>query len=343
MGRILKALHKHAKEKQQGDPHRNLILTDWQLLCQYDPNAQKPIGLDNDDHNANPNFRRLFEKHLVLPDGKITQRGLTERENFTNDKKGLFEKSDVRSDKPNGLVNYDLNPSKAPNKNQSSQYRNSLPTPDANLTRHFFSQDMRNILPKIIDLRLIRIIFNTKFLLQPQKYIKLKSAEKIEYERKRYYIICLETEIIISVLLNRSGNFIKFTHKNSSLTSSPSNRIPESHIVNSQKMVEIQSIFFNCIVGSLDHGQFAKLFYNVFQLQLKNIVNCHKGDFIIIRDQICYQTFLNAVISFSLIIDDDGNYIEMCSDKNEMIPDGYLIELLKLQDPICKIDLRRYS
>ena len=343
MGRILKALHKHAKESPQGDSHHNKSLTDWQLLCQWDPDTQKPKDLDKDALNADPNAMRLVENHLILPDGKLTQRGLSECQNNVNNKSVLVKKNDVRSQKPSSLYTHVPNPDKAPNKNQSNQYKNTLQTPDVNLTREFLAAGMRKILPKIINLRLISSIFYTKFLFYPQKYIKLKSAEKIEYGGKKYYIIYLETEIIVSIFFDRSGNFIMLTHKNNSFTSSPSNKIQEPYIVNFDKMLEIKSIFFNRLSGSLEKGLLDKLFYNVFQLQLKNIVKCRKGDFTIIGDQISYQTFLDALISFSLIIDDDGNYIEMCSDKNEMIPDRYLVELLKFQDSACKIDIGRYS
>lgn len=343
MGKILNALHRHAKESHRGDPNHNLKLTDWQLLCQYDPNTQKLKDLDEDSLNSNPNAERLVENHLILPDGKLTKRGLLECENYVNDKKVLSVKHDPRIQQPSGLDIYVSDPGKAPNKNQSHQYRNAPRTRDENLTREFLPEDMRNILPKIIDLRFISSIFYTKFLFHPQKYIKLKSAEKIEHGRNRYYIIYLETEIIVSVLLDRLGNFMMFAHKNSFSTSSPSHKISEPHIVDSHTMLEIKSFFFNRLSGSLVYGPLANLFRNVFQLQLNHILNCNKGDFIIVRDQIFYQTFLNAVISFSLIIDDDGNYIEMCSDKNKIIPEGYVMELLKLHDPVCKIDLKRNS
>ena len=341
MGRILKALRKHAKESQRDNPQRNFILTDLQLLFQYDPNTPKSEVLDNLANNADPKVRPVIGNNLICPDGKLTQAGPSGVESFVSNKDMISGKRHVRNHEPSAFDNYGPYPNKVPIKNQHNQYRNPLRKPDVNLTREFLPQEMRNTLPKIIDLRLIRTIFNTKFFLRPQRYIKLKSAEKIEYREKRYYIIYLETEIIVSTLLDRSGNFIIFTYKNSLLPSSPSNEIRQPHIVKHNKMLEIQSVFFNRLVGSLDQGPLAKLFYNVFQLQLKYIVNCRKGDFIIFLDQVFYQIFFNAVISFSLIIDDDGNYIEMCSDQNKMISESYLIELLNLQDPICKIDLKR--
>lgn len=343
MGRILKALHKHAKENQQGDSHHNLNLTDWQLLCQWDPDTQKPKDLDKDALNAYPNATRLIENHLILPDGKLTQRGLSECENYYQTKMAPAEKNDVHIHRPSSLKTYVLDPDNASNTNQFNPYQNALQTPDVNLTREFLPAEMGNTLLKIIDLRLIQRIFYTKFLFRPQKYINLKSVEKIEYGRKRYYIIYLETEIMVSILFDRSGNFVMLTHKKSLTTSSPPKKTQESYIVDSETLLKIKFIFFYRLSGSLNHGSLAKLFRDVVQLQLEDIVTCNSGDFIIVRDQVFYQTILNAMISFSLIIDDDGNYIEACSGENNIIPYGYLVELLKFQDPICKINLTRYS
>jgi len=343
MGRILKALHKHAKESPQGDSHHNKNLTDWQLLCQWDPDTQRPKDLDKDALNADPNAMRLVENHLILPDGKLTQIGLSECENYYQIKKAPAEKNDVHIHEPSRLNAYVLYPDNASNTNRFNPYQNAPRTPDVNLTREFLPSSMRNNLLKTIDLRSIRSIFHTKFLFRPQKHIDLKSAEIIEYGRKRYYIIYLETEISVSILFDRSGSFVMLTHKNSPAASSPPKKTQESYIVDSDTLLKIKFIFFYRLSGSLDHGSLAKLFRDVVQLQLIDVVKCNSGDFIIVRDQVFYQTILNAMISFSLIIDDDGSYIEACSGENNIIPDGYLIELLKFQDPICKINLTRYS
>ena len=340
MGKIFDALFTHHHTKQ-ADLTADLFLKECYLFLQSieDPNELK--NFDKGAINPDPTEKRLSKNQLIPPECKFTKAEKTNSKAFKHDNSGLMKAKKALNNKGTEFSNDVPRSNKVLNKKQIRQSQSVLQVPQESLKRKFLSQSMRNLLPKFIDVGLVRIIFDTKFLFSPQKYIKLEAVEKIEYCNKIYYISYLKTEITFSVILDRTGNFIMFTLNSCPLTSSTFDNNSVINIVNSQKMLELKTNFFNKFKLLFNNHSFEKLFYDVFQLQIKNIVNCDKGDFLNIQDQIFYQIFLNASISFSLIIDNKSNYIEMYSGQNNLIPGRYLIKLLSFQDPICKIDLKK--
>jgi YHS domain-containing protein len=340
MGKIFEAVFKHLKDKQAdlpADPSQ----VDWQLLCQSINESNKLEKKDNGAFASEAAARGLGDGQLISSECRLTQQEEPQGQDIIYSN-GKLSKIKNPLNPPAADFGQDLpTANKVLGKKQTRPSAGLPRVPQTYFRREFFTQKMRVFLPKFIDLGLVRIIFQTKFLFRPLHYIKLKTAEKIQYGGKIYYVIYLQTEIAFSVLVDRTGNFIMFTSKSSPLTPLSSDEAPGINVVDAQEMLGIKTKFFNNIYLLFDNPSFGKLFYDIFQLKIINIVNCRNGDFIHVQDQIFYQFFLNASITFSLIIDCQGNYIEMSSEQDELIPGTCLMESLSLQDPICKIDLKK--
>jgi hypothetical protein len=200
-------------------------------------------------------------------------------------------------------------------------------TPQKDKFFSFFSYNIENI----------NGIFEEKFFLHPIKNINYLGSKYYRYNKIKFCLLYLSSEVYFSVVISRTGDISTFLlnhhSENECFFKNLDKTDPEKTILH-----KFTDQFFRNIFSSINTSNFREHFYNVFDLNIKNSFQFIGGDFIKFNDQVMYKIYLLGIVQFFIMVDDYENFLGIFSAYNKQSLKNKIMRVLKFSD--CKLTMK---
>lgn len=170
-------------------------------------------------------------------------------------------------------------------------------------------RDTQKKLPHKIKADIIRDIFKYKYFLKISDPIRIESAQLVRYRESLGYKILCHTRIVLSVWLNRTGDFVSIDANPKGRSSVGSNRAAKDVMLDSERSQAALANMVRGVFNAFDLKAFKSIFEDVFAIPLNREISCESGDLAVIDGQLTYAFDLVCGIGFCLFLDTDGNFL----------------------------------
>lgn len=163
---------------------------------------------------------------------------------------------------------------------------------------------------------IIKDIFKYKYLLKIDGPIRIKQINLFTFAKSRGYLIYCKTQILMSILLNRRGEFVSIgADPKPSLSAHPSDSSKASFF----DPAESKAIYNKMLQALFNHIEI-----EVVESILKDVVSIDKhrqisyenGDFVADNGEMMFAFNLKSGVDFSFFLDAKGNFIGLSFSKD---------------------------
>jgi hypothetical protein len=161
----------------------------------------------------------------------------------------------------------------------------------------------------------IKPIFEEKFLIEHNSVFNCRLKKDFKYLNNLFSIFIYFAKIDFSIAISRTGKLRNI------LIDKNKKRIEESKNGNSNlyensTISVIQNELFKKIFKSIDIEFLQEMFYNIFELYLKNSIQFIDCEFFKIQNEIMYKIGLQGTVEFVILTDDKEIFIDILSGKD---------------------------
>jgi hypothetical protein len=181
------------------------------------------------------------------------------------------------------------------------------------------SESIKKELISNLDVGMIRDIFSYNYFLKLNDSIRVRQIKLYKYKKVVFYKLLLDTQIRVSLYLDRVGNFTSVnlfpeTQKTIEQNSSIKPTLLERTGLKNEIQKMIQQVFL-----SLDNKKIETVFIDLFSIEHCQNLACVKGDIIIENGKLLYEFTIKSDVLFSLFLDFNGNFIGITFSKDQTI------------------------
>jgi hypothetical protein len=161
----------------------------------------------------------------------------------------------------------------------------------------------------ILNAGTIRDIFSYWYFLKISDPIRVRKINLLKYTKFVCYRILLEIKIVLSVYLDRAGNFISVNVSPQSLPSIKENFPAKPAVLDPYEFKKKTENMIHEMFNNFDQKKLESVFRDLFAIELYQNISCESGDMVFKNGQLLYEFTLKWDTLFSLFLKPTGKFI----------------------------------
>jgi hypothetical protein len=156
---------------------------------------------------------------------------------------------------------------------------------------------------------IIKDIFKFKYLLEVGGHIGVRKINQFSFRKSLGYLIRCQTQILLSLLLNRHGDFV-------SIDASPNFALSDKPVESNQTIVfdpdKLKSVcnrMLQTLFIHIDIAMIESIFKDVVPIDNCRKISFDDGSLVAINRDVVYAFKVSYEIEFSIFLDTKGNFI----------------------------------
>jgi len=174
-----------------------------------------------------------------------------------------------------------------------------------------------SIWPYLDEFQAEELIRETHGLLLKEK-MRFKGGKIIGYNNQIAYKLDYKSAVELFVLLDENGKFIGFTEPNNLHFLSAEKTESNDKIIDSEIIKIRKAEFLDSLSVTISKRTITELFRKRHQLETVDKIIYKEGEIIVFNGHVTYQFVYEADVTFSILIDRKGNYINFSEENDDM-------------------------
>jgi len=167
-----------------------------------------------------------------------------------------------------------------------------------------------------IDPGVIRDIFKYKYFLLMSAPIEFQKIIVLRHGGAYSYNFFCNSNIRLSILLNRSGDFVSLDASPQAPLSGQQKKPSKSNIFNSDEANATCAKILKDLFKNFDFEAVESILRDFLSIAPHRQISCEGGDLTVVNGQLAYRFTLSCGIDFCLFLDAIGNFIDLAFSKD---------------------------
>jgi hypothetical protein len=163
---------------------------------------------------------------------------------------------------------------------------------------------------------IIKDIFKYKYLLEIDGPIRIKQINLFTFAESRGYLIHCNTQILLSILLDRRGEFVSIgAYSKTSLTTHPAES-SKACLFDPAGSKAIFNKMLQALFNQIEIEVVESILGDVMSINKCRQISCENGDLVAINGEMMFAFNVKSAVGFSLFLDPKGNFVGLSFSKD---------------------------